>query len=55
MTIDERAFRLFMAVVAAAMFVWAAAYGYLNYKTDNCTTSVETRLNNLQLRIQPSR
>ena len=51
----ERAYRQFMAVVAVIMLAWAVAYGYLNYKTDDCLSGIQDRLNSLQLRIDQPR
>jgi hypothetical protein len=44
----ERTFRSFFAFAGAIMLVWAAAYGYLNYRTDQCISNVQARLNVLQ-------
>jgi hypothetical protein len=46
----EQPFRFFFAFAGAIMLVWAAGYGYLNYKTDQCISNVQARLNVLQER-----
>lgn len=48
---EQRAYGLFMAVVAVVMLGWAIAYGYGNYLADECTSSLQFRLDGVKARL----
>jgi hypothetical protein len=48
---EQRAYSLFMAVVAVVMLGWAIAYGYGNYLADDCTGSLQLRLDSVKTRL----
>jgi hypothetical protein len=55
MTIDERAFRLWIGALGLLMLAWAIAYWHVNARTDACMAVVQARLDGLQARIDRPR
>jgi hypothetical protein len=56
----RRAFRILMLVIAVAMLGWAIPYAIANYQFDDCSTTLQARLdamkttiNNAQGAIRP--
>jgi hypothetical protein len=52
---EQRAYSLFMAVVAVVMLGWAIAYGYGNYLADDCTGSLQLRLDSVKTRLDAAK
>ena len=59
MTADQKdyqlAYRRLMLVVAAAMLGWAIPYGIANYKFDDCTQSLQARIDAMAAKAQSNR
>jgi hypothetical protein len=47
----QLSYRRLMIIVAIAMFCWAIPYGIANYKFDECTNSLQVRLDAMKARI----
>jgi hypothetical protein len=59
MTVDRKdyqlAYRRLMLVVAAAMLGWAIPYGIANYKFDDCSHSLQVRIDAMKAKAEGSK
>ena len=59
MTVDRKdyqlAYRRLMLVVAAAMLGWAIPYGIANYKFDECSQSLQARIDTMQAKAEAAK
>jgi hypothetical protein len=59
MTVDGKdfqlAYRKLMLVVAAAMLGWAIPYGIANYKFDECSQSLQARIDAMEAKAEASK
>ena len=59
MTVDRKdyqlAYRKLMLVVAAAMLGWAIPYGIANYKFDECSQSLQARIDAMKAKAEAAK
>ena len=59
MTVDRKDYRLayrrLMLAAAAAMLGWAIPYGIANYKFDECSQSLQVRIDAMKAKAEGSR
>jgi len=51
----QLAYRRLMLVVAAAMLGWAIPYGIANYKFDDCSQSLQARIDAMTAKAESNR
>jgi len=51
----RNAFRILMLVVAVTMLGWAIPYAIANYQFDDCSTTLQARLDAMKARIDDAR
>jgi hypothetical protein len=51
----QLAYRRLMLVVAAAMLGWAIPYGIANYKFDECSQSLQARIDAIKAKVEASK
>ena len=59
MTADQSSYsisyRIFLVAVGIVMVGWGIAYGYANYQGDQCTESVNARLDSIKARVDAAK
>jgi hypothetical protein len=59
MTVDQKdyqlAYRRLMLVVAAAMLGWTIPYGIANYKFDECSQSLQSRIDVMKAKAEAAK
>ncbi len=51
----RRTYGIFMAIFGVAMFGLAIAYGYANYKGDQCSQSLQARIDSMNAQIESAK